>query len=296
MKSFRSCAFTLIELLVVVAIIALLISILLPSLSRAREQGRTVKCITNLKSIGNAAHMYFQDNRDWMPFEKRNYPQNEAPLHGFYYGGHPGRDYDGSEWWGYTNPDYRDTPRGRPFNPYIFDNLPDYDVPVNDPQFEMARSLLSTVFGCPSDTGAIWNSETRDDESPITTVNSCGSSYDVNYHFVQRWATGYGPQSSRRRYLERSNKFLRMQRERNVSRFVLLYEDPFDSSQWNSIGRIGWHRQWMKHSFLFLDGHAANIVADTLNLKNFGTGWKTSAGRWFVRDDDPDYELREIGP
>ena len=54
----RGRAFTLIELLVVLAIITLLVSILLPSLKRAREQAKAAVCLANLKGICTASNAY----------------------------------------------------------------------------------------------------------------------------------------------------------------------------------------------------------------------------------------------
>lgn len=66
---FRSarCGFTLIEVLVVVAIIALLVAILLPSLATAREHARRTVCATQLKQFSHSTNMYVNESRDTLP-------------------------------------------------------------------------------------------------------------------------------------------------------------------------------------------------------------------------------------
>src|SRR5688500_7879807 len=63
----RRKAFTLVELLVVIGIIALLISILLPSLNRARENANWLKCLSNLRQCGQAFMMYCNNNKGRFP-------------------------------------------------------------------------------------------------------------------------------------------------------------------------------------------------------------------------------------
>src|ERR1017187_8217849 len=60
-------AFTLIELLVVIAIIAILAAMLLPVLGRAKESGRRISCLNNLKQLSLAAQIYVGDNQGAYP-------------------------------------------------------------------------------------------------------------------------------------------------------------------------------------------------------------------------------------
>ena len=74
--------FTLIELLVVIAIIALLLAILMPSLQKAKQQARSVACLSNLNQIGKALEMY-EMTYDYRRFEMR---KDRSEMDGYWWG------------------------------------------------------------------------------------------------------------------------------------------------------------------------------------------------------------------
>lgn len=63
----ENCGFTLIELLVVISIISLLVSILLPSITKAKDLAKSIACASNLKQLALATQMYVDDNDESFP-------------------------------------------------------------------------------------------------------------------------------------------------------------------------------------------------------------------------------------
>ena len=141
-------AFTLIELLVVVAILALLIAIVLPALGQAREQGRRVKCASNLRQIAIAWLFYLDEEG------RGNFPLGNTGNLAWHYGGKTIGDVDES--WVDFNP--------RPLNRYF--GLDPYG------------SRAAETFHCPSDHGWIH----PEDFSGVgrSTYQRHGNSYPAN--------------------------------------------------------------------------------------------------------------------
>lgn len=158
--------FTLIELLVVVAIIALLLAILLPSLERAREQGRITVCLSNQKGIGTASVQYLLEDKSndlpWViPF---GYKVAEFPAFGAFAlatefiwgGGMPDRTAQQSQQAGLGNLANSDVwrlpPRFRPMNKYLFPGVSFDSADRDTVTARLAIPMnLPGVFKCPSD-------------------------------------------------------------------------------------------------------------------------------------------------
>jgi prepilin-type N-terminal cleavage/methylation domain-containing protein/prepilin-type processing-associated H-X9-DG protein len=127
-KQTRRKGFTLVELLVVIGIIALLISILLPSLNRARETANRVKCGSNMRQIGQAIQLYANEN-------KGNYPRTRYVSTGATNG-----SYDG------TNSNVAVDPFTTPGSSRIKDN----DVIAAMFLLIRTQDITPEVFICPS--------------------------------------------------------------------------------------------------------------------------------------------------
>src|SRR2546430_9051388 len=78
----RKRGFTLVELLVVIGIIALLLSILIPALSKARQSAWTLQCASTLRQFATVTQMYISDNHGFCLPAYQEYDPNASPTVG----------------------------------------------------------------------------------------------------------------------------------------------------------------------------------------------------------------------
>lgn len=271
-RSSRSRGFTLIELLVVISIIAVLISILLPALSLAKEQGKKTVCMSNMRQIGSAIGMYLSDGNDNLPWTYIHQTFNNTNY--FY----PGTNIYSSYSWGGQR-----APRPDPGeNNADFALVPPELRPLN--KF-LAKGVIGKadvkVTRCPGDVSSLsptigFGPTPIEAEDVKSSWEAFGTSYSMNWFFIEDpmipdMVTDQvvGGNSFDRHLMWWGRRVLQANVGGYASEFVIMWENQCDQlfvgADEKGHGRRGpgWHKKFSFHSMLFLDGHTEHRYFDT---------------------------------
>lgn len=293
----RSRAFTLIELLVVVAIIALLISILLPSLSAAREQGKTAKCLNNMSGLAKASNMYASEfNELIIPIHQAQYNAQFA--------------FGGNTWWRtgtpfawggrtavepigtfaqMTDPNGGWAVQTRPLNRYMMQGLTEADT----------QRGATEQYYCPSDTGYPNRPEWVDiqylgnaEVYEKTLFNISGNSYRMNTCGVL-WLAGTNPVAG----ISAGPWGSKLSKLTEPAKLILYAEPlfyvmtlPAPNLDPNLAPLVGFHKKIMTENLAMVDGSGrttrvgrlATWAQQELQAMNFATGMDPT-GLLFLR-------------
>jgi prepilin-type N-terminal cleavage/methylation domain-containing protein/prepilin-type processing-associated H-X9-DG protein len=304
-------AFTLIELLVVVSIIALLVSILLPSLSAAREKGKSIKCISNLGNCSRALLTYVAEYFR-PPMDTAHAPHKVVgedppgsinwPRKGDYDSFTPSIYTVGGQ--GYDPVLNPDPPRCKWLNKWVIKDT----SKTGDFAGKMAR--------CPSDKGFVETPEhifTRGHEqfkniySGRSWYYMAGTSYGANYCTLRAG----GSYSGTTIFFELGMNMKTQEIfEENAAEAIMYREMCMDQLTWecyfarnpriagiDNFSLPGWHKEMMKCNASFMDGHAETITTEPTIAPNWDSqldpnAWPTRNRRWswicgFIREWRP---------
>ena len=175
--------FTLIELLVVIAIIAILAAILFPVFAQAREAARKISCLSNLKQIGTAVHMYIQDSDGQIPFDGTAYAWMILPyIRGGGTGSNP-----------YTDPFGQNSP---PADDKIFScpNRPDATLGNRSPWGHPYENVVYSFNNALSGYGPIWGYSAYTgsaNEAQVERAADLGMLFETSWSGVGGFSTGF---------------------------------------------------------------------------------------------------------
>jgi len=325
-QRFSLKGFTLVELLVVVAIIALLLSILLPSLQRAREQAKKTKCLANLKDVAASANIYATgDTSDILVPGAHKKGYGGWLIGAQHFGGKGGnpdlimRSSMKHGWTAYG----KFGPGDRPLNNIIFKN-PTWEswrsaynngrpYTSTDQRLKDHNRLDMEQFHCPSDTGWVANTGILS-----STWGSLGGSmpysqflpdtpcYDMmGNSYLTHWLSPLiisGGQSYPKYGWGAYNR--QISSVPNAGRCVIFREgNAYDLEFFNSIysGETsasltlkleGWHGETMEVNAAFADGHGAPIShlvrTDAYGMSSDGLEVYHNPNSWKIRGARPE--------
>jgi prepilin-type N-terminal cleavage/methylation domain-containing protein len=272
----RKAGFTLIELLVVVAIIALLISILLPSLRDAREQGKVTKCLANQRQLMMVCQQYFLDYNNNFPFIVR-LEGNWLGICSWYYGGMTsGKRWD-TAWDGV----FYIPALERPFNKYLMGGPIDPDFIEGN---EVTRRTPIPVLECPAD-GLNRTRDILDDENylGVSVYEDVGTSYFYNLEALQNvwWYQDESPWTEPGTWSTIGQQLVKTVLAKHAGDFIMFFENTLSEGLGEKVSTMGQHGKFAKNVVGFLDGHAAYAYTDTRSW--CGPGWATIVPSWVQR-------------
>ncbi len=271
-------AFTLVELLVVVSIIALLIAILLPSLKRARESAKRIKCTSNCRGIAQASMLYAtEDKKEFTIPNGIADAGYSTSFYGYYgFGGKSGRG-DGdvmgapsvltSEWAG---PNFMGSTH-RPLNKLIYKGgtVGKVNLGLAGESWQQDSEQDLEMFRCPGDKGFSGMHMKGWKESGLSSYDHYGTSYVASIYLVSSSGVNQPVDSNSMYYRPLSqvpnptNTIMYME---NGGRYACYADNPEEYHQpagqcfwpyaYGKMTAKGFHGQDFHFNAAFGDGHA----------------------------------------